>query len=406
MSHNKRALALWLGLFFYFYLSPQAQEISSGTGTLWVDGGGASFYWHSGIALNINPGESPPRFSLGFNLGQVLSNLPIANGSVFGFMGQFGIEMPRGGVNLAFGFFSQPPSNAAMDKIVLSGGAGRGYFFSLETPLRLGRLSIVPSLLYGSAAWEEGDFYWFFGKPDISSLLGYGLDIFLAGSAGSRRRHGLGFHGVSADMNIVSGEDISLFASQLNAGLLFYQFSLEGAKTAFSGTAGWLYANASLNGELNSSNQPYFLFPYSYFNVDAHYKAHAGFTMLRFRYSPGIFRYSINLGALHIFYDQGEADTHYKLKKLFNAEESSDKYNPEITGLGAAFLTLEAAVRALPAGSRCRFSLELQKAFALPWGYKKLFPSGSAGSISGTESSSMLKTVLLSGLSIRGSLSW
>jgi len=274
--------------------------------------------------------------------------------------------MPHVGINLAFGAFNQPLANAAMDEIVLSGGGGNGCFFNIETPLRIGCFNIVPNFFYGKASWNDGDLYWFFGKPDIPLFLGYGLDVFFTEPMENQYKHGLCFYGLSADLNVISNEDVSLFTSQLNTYFLFYQISMESEKTAFSGTLGWLYAGISLDGELNSSNQPYFLFPYLFLNVDAYYNVHAGFTMLHFRYNSGIFQYNINFGALHFFYDQGEIDAHYKKKNLFGGEESTERINPELRGLGAALLVMEAALRELPAGNRCRFSLGLQKALVLP----------------------------------------
>ncbi|MDR0302002.1 MAG: hypothetical protein LBI04_06800 [Treponema sp.] len=426
MTFLKRALALWLGLFFYFFTPLDAQETSApvsgnvhaGTGTLWVDDDGTSFYWHSGLAVTLIPGGPSPHFFMNFDLGEVSSSLPLANGSVFGFMGQLGVKTsdtetpaytPFEGLTLAFGFFNQPQISVVTDEFSISNDGGNGYFFGIEAPLRFGCFSVVPVFMYGTARWQDGDLYWFFGKPQIPCVWGYGLDISL--STESRYAHSLGFRGLAVDLNIISNEDEPLFAAGIDALTLFYQFSLENEKTAFSGTLGWLYAGLSLDGALTSSNQPYFLFPYLYFNItDACYKAHAGFALLRFRYNHGIFRYNFNLGALNIFYDHGEADIQYKNKKLFGGNEHTEKFNIEISGLGAAFLSLSAALPSLPIGSRCRLSLGLQKMFFLPWGYQNLLSSGASTSGSGTEtpsvSSSILKTVLLSGLSFSGSLSW
>ena len=398
-----------MGLFFYFLPSLGAQENSisaegevfTEAGTLWVEDDGAALYWQSGLALTL--GEY---FFLDFDLGQVSSNLPWADGSVFGLMGRCGIDTSKGGFTFAVGFFDHPFVSAAADKVSISNDGGDGFCFSIETPLRFGPLSIAPYLLYGEAFWDDGDFYWFFGKPKLPSLLIYGVELLL--DQQGQYQHGLGSYGFSTDLRIVSNEDESLFDTNLDAGLFFYRFSREGEKLKFSGTLGWFFARASLEGTLTSSNQPYFLFPFSFYNINAGFEIQAGFAGFCFRHSLGIFQYGFNLGALHIFYDQGRVDIHYRMKKLYSGEEAFDEINLELRGLGAAFLLLEAAFPALPLTDRLRLSLGLQKAFVVPWGYEKLLSSGDAspGSPAEADTRSLLKTILLSGLSIRGSFSW
>jgi hypothetical protein len=414
MCFYKRALArrvaLWLGLFFCFVLPlgaqedsiPAAGEVSAETGTLWVEDDGAAWYWHSGLELTL--GEY---FFLGIDLGQVSANLPWADGSVFGFMWRYGIDTPRGGFTLAVGSLSHSLVSAAADKVVISNDGGDGFCFSIETPLRFGPLSLAPYLLYGEASWDNGDLYWFFGKPKLPFLLIYGADFSL--DQQGRYKHTLGSYGFSADIRIISNEDEPLFDTNLNAGLFFYQFSREEEKLVFTGTLGWFFTRASLEGALTSSNQPYFLFPFSFYNINAGFEIQAGFAGFRFRHSLGIFQYGFNLGALHIFYDRGGVDIHYRMKRLFGGDEAFDEINPDLSGLGAAFFLLEAAFPALPLTRKLRLSLDLQKAFVVPWGYEKLLASDNdspAESPSAADTRSLLKTALLSGLSIHGSLSW
>jgi len=407
--------APWLGLFFCFVLPLGAQEdpipvtgeVSTDGGTLWVEDDGAALYWHNGLAVTL--GE---HFFVGFDLGQVSANLPWADGSVFGFMGQCGVDMPRGGFTFAVGSLSHSRVSASADKLVVSNDGGDGLFFSIEAPLRFGPFSAAPYLLYGEASWDDGDLYWFFGKPRLPSLLIYGADLSL--DHYDHYQHGLRAYGFSTDLKIISNDDKPLFDTDLDAGLFLYQFSREGEKIGFTGTLGWLFAKASMKGALTSSNQPYFLFPFSFYNLNAHLEIQAGFAGFRFRHRLGIFEYSLNLGALHVFHDRGGVDIHYRMKRLFSGEEAFDKINLELGGLGAAFLLLEASFPALPLTQTLRLSLGLQKAFVVPWGYEKLLASGGADISSSTspispsavDTRSLLKTALLSGLSIYGSLSW
>jgi hypothetical protein len=406
MCYNKKALALWLGLFFFIIFSLAAQEnavpvsgeVSAETGTLWVDDEGAALYWNSGLSLNLGR-----HFFLDFNAGQVLSSLPWMDTSVFGIVGRFGIGMPNGDFTLASGFFKQSSLNAAIGKITLFNQGGDGLFINVVIPLHFGSLSVSPHFLYSNASWNEGDLYYFFGKPNISYLLFYGLDINY--NYQERYIHGLSLRGLYANPEILNNENESIFNSHLNGGLFAYQFSMERSIIRFSGTAGWLFVNVSLDGALNTSNQPYFLFPYQFFNINAFTKIHAGFALLGFCHNWGSFRYNLKFGVFHIFYDRGEIETNYQKKKLFGGQEALDKIDLNISGLGAAVLLIEAGFPELSFGKTV-LSLGLRKVFALPWGYKKFFKQDSPSISIGTGTLSLVKSVLLSGLSIRGSLSW
>ena len=414
MFFVKRALALWLGLFFYFCIYSQEQEnsipvsgeVSAAIGTLLVEDGGASFYWQNGLTLDFGQ-----NFFGGIELGHVYSNMSWLNVSIFGFMGQFGIDTPRGGFNLTSGFFAHPAANASAGNFSLSFYGGNGFFLSLDTPLRYAPLSITPHFFYGNAGWDDGDMYWFFGKPKIPFLFAYGIDIGF--DQQDYHKHSLGFRNVITDVKIVSNKNESLFDAALDAFLLMYQFSLERADISFSGTVGWLYAGASLDGALTSSNQPYFLFPFQFFDISASYNAHAGLALFRFRDSRRIIRYSLDLGAMHILYDQGKADTHFRMKNLFGGKEDFGSEDLDISGLGAAFLLLEAGLHPLSVGKnkQGQLSLSLQKAFVIPWGYNKLFSPGGGTSLPETSPSSwdpgsLIKTILLSGISIKGFLTF
>jgi len=404
MLFNTRALALWLGLFLILIPPLIAQEVSADGGTLWVEDDGAALYWHSGFMFTF-----ADYYFLGVDLGQVSAQLPWADGSVLAFRGQCGIDMPRGGVTFAAGSITHPAVSASADKTVIANEGGGGFFMSIKAPLRFGPLSVAPYLLYGEASWDDGDFYWFFGKPKLPSLLIYGADFTL--DQQDRYQHGLRAYGASTKLKIVSNESESLFSSSLDAGLFCYQFSQKGEKINFTGTLGWAFAQAALDGALTSSNQPYFLFPYLFYNLDAHLSLQAGFAGFRFQHRLGIFQYSLNLGALHIFHDQGGVDIHYQQKKLFGGAEAFDAINIELKGLGAAFLLIDAAFPALPLTHKLRLSVGLQKAFVIPWGYDKLLASDTTDvspepSSSSIDTRSLLKTALLSGLSLHGNLNW
>ena len=409
MYMNKRALALLLGLFFYLYLPLEAQEssvnvpgkISGNAGSLWVDDDGYSYYWHSSLALN--PGQN---LNLSFSFGEASSNLPLADISIFGFMGQCSIDTPMVGFTFAAGFFDQSAANIVANNIPIYNEGGQGYFFSAAMALRFGFLSINPFLLYGKASWDDGDMYWFFGKPKIPCFLIYGLNIYFYQQDGFK--HGPGYYSLSTNVNFISNKNESLFDSDLDAGFFFYKASMETVNFGFTGTIGGFLTKGSFDGAITSANQPYFLFPYQFYNINASFDAQAGFALFRFRHNIGISRYSFDLGAIHIFDNNGKADIHYRMKNLFSGKEDFEERSMDIKGLGAAFLSFEAAFPALILTQGLQLSLGLRKSFIIPWGYDKLITSSNAssGKFSEEKVVSKIRTVLLSGLSISGSISW
>jgi len=420
MLADKRALALWLGLFFYIlgtpFLTAETEtelespglfsgDVSAETGTLWVEDDGASGYWRGGF--NLNYGKN---FSLGFDIGQAISNLPMVNGSVLGGAGEFVFDTRMGGLELRSGFFNHQEFNFAIDKVKLSNRGGSGFFIGAETPLYLGPFSAAPCFYYGNANWNDGDMYWFFGKPEIPSFFSFGLSLGFEQKHArpGKIKHGLGFRLALTDLAISSNENEPIFDANINGGIFYYSITLETAKTGFYAVLGWLYFKTAIAGELTNINQPYFLFPFRFYNINAFIDVNAGFALSGFRRSVGVFQYVINFGLFHIFHNGGDVDIHYQMKKLFNENESFEKIKPDFSGMGAAFLLLEGSIPAIRIG-RYRLSAGLQKAFIVPWGYDKLLSSASGGPQEEPKTPDILpiiKSVLLSGLSFRASLSW
>jgi len=404
--HSGRVLLFWL-LFFLLAFSPEAQENSAAalqeisvsvfaqTGTLWVEDGGASGYWNSGLAFNVNR-----QVSLGFNFGQIYSNLPWLEGSVFHLAGSFGINVQGAGLYVNAGFFEHQNIELTFDNKSFLNDGGRGGFISLELPIHFGFIKFVPSFFSGTASWDNGDLYWFFGKPELPSFFIYGFDVLL--NQNEIYGHKFTFRRLSLSAKLITNESKDVFGAQLDGNLFLYQFSLEKPSVYFSASLGWLYGGVLIEGVMDSANQPYFLFPYLFNRVNAGVKVNAGFAMLNILHEFSIFRLEIDLGALHIFNGNGNIYNHYKMKNLFGGSES-EEYNPlDISGFGMAFLFFRASLPALPVFNNQKLSFGLQKALALPWGYEN-----SSGTASGEfDFLSTVRTALFSGFSIYASLAW
>jgi hypothetical protein len=163
-----------------------------------------------------------------------------------------------------------------------------------------------------------------------------------------------------------------------------------------------------MEGGLTASNQGYSLFPYRFYNIDTSFSTHAGFALVSLEYSFSIFRVSAALGAAQFFQGAGSADIHYREKSLFGGKEKIDPLSKDLGGLGAAFLLADFGIPSLRIGAKTKLSLGLKKTFALPWGYRNIFSVDEGGvpdSHSGDGfSTELLKTILLSGFSLYGSL--
>jgi hypothetical protein len=144
------------------------------------------------------------------------------------------------------------------------------------------------------------------------------------------------------------------------------------------------------------------LFPFLFFHVDAGVEAQAVYGFAKIRHDPGFFHYSASLGVLHILRGDAGVTAHYQQKNLFGGAERWEYPDGVNLGhFGFAFLSLGAGIEPLKAkpGTPRSLSLGLEKAFIIPWGYKKFMDAGSSG---GGSSSSMrwVATAILSGLSL------
>ncbi|MDR0584925.1 MAG: hypothetical protein LBG57_11355 [Treponema sp.] len=394
-----------LGLFLYLFFpgtlplgADPGFSVSAEAGPLWVDDGGAAFSWRSG--LSFKKGE---QFYSDIVLGQIISDLPRAEGAVLGGLGKFGFDAPRFGLDLGFGFFQHGLLSSETEYFSGYNDGGQGFFIAAAAAAHSGEWSVAPSFLYGSATWAGGSLHWFFGGPGIPALAVYGLSL------GYRRQHELAFRYLSMDTDILSNDTESLFASPLEAYIAYYRVSLEISGLRLGGSLGGLYAEAGIKGSLTASNQHFAYFPYNFYSIDGSFGGYAGFGALDLKRTFSFFQCRVMIGALHIFQGEGGADIHYKKKSLFGGEEIFDTMPADLGGIGAAFMLLDAGFPSLRLGrhKKERLSLGLKKLFALPWGYERALPDSPASpEAQEPATGKLLKTILLSGLSFYGSLHW
>jgi hypothetical protein len=410
VCNGKRAPALALGLFLSLFLpgafplpAEEGAFFPAGAGSLWVEDGGAALYWRTGLSLKKGGVYA------GLALGQAASSLPWAEGAVFAGRGNLRFDTPRFGLDLSGGFFSHGVLKSETEAFSVYSDGGRAFFAAVKAPARLGEWSIAPSFLYGSGGWTGGSLYWFFGTPRIPALTVCGLSL------GYRNRHELAFRYLFMDAGIRNADGEGLFDSRLDAYAASYRLSLETGNLRLGARLGWFSAAAGAAGALTASNQHYAYFPYHFYALNGSLSLHAGFGAAELTQAFSFFQYRVVIGAVRLFQGAGAAAIHYKKKTLFGGEEAVDTLSLDTGGAGAAVILLDAGLPSLRLGTRkkARLSLGLKKLFVVPWGYEQALSGSSAApdassplSPSASSTNSLLKTILLSGLSFYGSLYW
>jgi hypothetical protein len=433
--------AFGLGIFFILYFSlPVSGEEAAGPppvppenhaaaaytfspsgGSLWIDGERGSGFWAASLSL------SGDLLYAAAGVGGVLSNLPAFDTDYTGVWFNAGLDTVPLGFDLSGGLFHRDTLNAEVLGAPVESGGADGYFLRFALPLRFGSWSAAPSFLFAQGFWEDGDLYWFFGKPQVPALFAAGL------SAAFREEHRLYFQYIFLDLNILGPSDEKLFTSRFDGIAAAYSWSLNRRPFRLDAASGWISVSGGVNGSLSSGNQPYFLFPYIFY--DAAFKAnfHALFGVLAAEYRQNNFRLNMTLGAAHILLGELGADLHSKQKTLsylglpiFDGREEFYSRSLKLGGLGAAFLSIEGGLEELPLVQRPlgrwsldregrvpRLSLTARKLFAFPWGYETVFSSGffdsgEEGDKAAPSAGSGLNpaSVLLSGLSLFCSITW
>lgn len=391
-------------------------EFSPEGGSLWVDGEHGSGFWAASLSLHGD------LWYAAVGAGGVFSNLPAFDTDYTGAWFNAGLDTTPFGFDLSGGFFQRDTLNAEVLGAPVESGGANGYFLHFALPLCFGDWSATPSLLFAQGFWEDGDLYWFFGKPQVPAFFAAGL------SAAFREKYHLRFQYLSLNLNILSPSDEKLFASHFDGIAAAYTWNFNRKPFRLNASLGWLFVSGSLDGSLSSGNQPYLLFPYIFYDAAFDARLHALFGVLDAEYRQDIFRLNMTLGTAHIFWGELGITLHSKQKSLsylgipiFDGREEFSSRSLDPGGLGVAFLSIEGGLAELPLGRRPadrkeripRVSLTARKIFAVPWGYENILASGfidhseekDEGQSSAGESPN-LADILLSGLSFFCSIAW
>jgi hypothetical protein len=374
-------------------------------GTLWVEDGGASWYWRTAFSARHTTGLFAEA-----GAGELRADLPFLgiNLSAFHFSG--GLDARPLGFQVTAAFLRHEYFRAEAGGMEFYNQGGNAFFFSAALPIGLaaGRaagkaaFTLTPSWTLGSGGWDEGSFYWFFGKPDFSALHILGLSLDYQGI------HALDIKWFSLDLNILNNLGEFLFDGKMTGLAPYYRLTVGQSPLVFEGLLGWFHGSLSFDGALNASNQHYAFFPYSFYTVDARGLVEAGFAALDVRYRRRIFQTRLALGVLRVFGGGLSGDVHFKYKGLFGGREGQAEMPlAAIQGLGTAFFVFEGGCRArLGRRGMVRADLGLQKTLLLPFGLEVLSGENGEENLTAAGTDALFRNILLSGWTLRLKVEW
>ncbi|MDR0707359.1 MAG: hypothetical protein LBF60_05730 [Treponema sp.] len=323
----------------------------------------------------------------------------------------------RLGLDVSGGLFHQDAFNGEALGVPVSNDGAGGYFLRIGLPLRFGDWSAGTSLLFAQGFWKDGDLYWFFGKPQIPALLAPGVSVAF------REEQRLYFHYLSLNPRMLNLFDEKLFAGHVDGFTTAYRWTFNRKPFSMDMVVGWLSVSGSMEGSLNSENQPYLLFPYTFYDASCNTRFHGLFGVLTAEYRRGFFRLNTTIGFAQTLSGEINLSLHTKQKNLsymgvliFDGREEYDSWSLNSEGLGGAFLFIKGGLEALPLGRNRngpRLAITVGKIFALPWGYESLLNSGvfdrdgGGGEKPGAAGGGItLTSILLSGLSFCCAITW
>jgi len=282
--------------------------------------------------------------------------------------------------------------NDSENKRKITNEGAQGFYLG---SVNIRELKITPSVLFGRGKFENGDFNYFLGKPNIPFFWSLGL------SAEYGDAHKIDFSYRQFAIDLINNQRMPLFYSDaLIFGLNYrYSFSILQNPHKFYGILGLNYVDFSANGSLTPANQQYFLFPYAFFNIDGNANAFIAWTAFSSEFQRKYLTHSLKIGAGNILGGEINADIHFKYRKFFGDDESEIDETLNLKNTGLAFFSYSLKSPSLKIRNRAGLRLGLQKIFAAPWGLGKFTEDGEKSQAYKIQFGSLLKTALLSGLS-------
>ncbi|MDR2694471.1 MAG: hypothetical protein LBB74_09710 [Chitinispirillales bacterium] len=297
------------------------------------------------------------------------------------------------------------------DAVVKSDGAG-GFYAGASLGVDARGVEIEPSFIFAKARFGPGDFYTFYGKPDIRAFIHAGL------SAEYEKKHKAGFTYDAMSLDIRGNTDSLLFESGNYCAGAYYKYTFAPPRKPFDFyvVSGVNYALFSIGGALTAANQQYTLFPYAFYDVTGGTEAVIGYAGGSVGVAGKYFSHSLTAGAGNVFGGKLRADARYRHRKFYGDDEATEELvNINLAGTGIVFSAYSIETRRLIIGDRFNVYFGLRKILGYYWGMDKFADIGKPKEPSGGEPGepgepaaaspevvdwgSLIKTVLFSGLS-------
>jgi len=282
----------------------------------------------------------------------------------------------------------QNPMSFYWNATNMESNGGKIALFSASFPFSVNSYVLEPAILFGNGAWEKGDFSYFYGKPNLPFVLGFGMFFYI------------GSNSIVANYMFCNGKIVNnrgneeLFSSDLYIYNVFYKLD---ANKNFNLYAGFAGLNAEAAGALTAENQRYFLFPYLFYEASGHLNVKAVYGMANLKAESALAEYGVDLGALVAVSDNSVGNLHYKYRKKFadyygKEEIFRDFYPMHVKGSGIAFSILSIQTKKMRLGENY-IQYGVKKPLAIPFG--NFF---SSGNFNDTEKKISVKDALLLGL--------
>ena len=400
LYYFKRVRKAFSGLFFISLIlashSASAQNFEA------AGGGGIIFHWESDQIFYWNNEFSykSRNFENRLDILQINSGMSRLSGEILkiGYSAKFDFKNVH--PEFTAGYIKQSEIDAMMGTKKLKIGAAEGFYFGASPGFDIHKFTIKPLVLFAKEKFRDGDFNFFYGKPDVPKFLHMGLSV------DYDEKNNVGFSYTDFDLNITNNDDMPLFNSGgrvIGAGYRrsFYD---DKKRKKFTGALGAHSVELSMNGSLTPENQRYFLFPFEFFNIDGRLDARIGHAIFDFEFQRNRLTHSLKAGAVNVFGGEINANFNYKYRKFLGTSEkneSIDTITLKNTGLGILAYSFETPGWAI--NEKIRIDFGLRKILACPWGIGKLISEISddagGGIFDKIDVGELIKTILLSGLS-------
>jgi len=284
-------------------------------------------------------------------------------------------------VNFNAKFLHQNPLVFNWNTTSIKNDGGKIVFLSLSFPFSTDLCTLEPTVMFGSGTWKQGDFQYFYGKPDLPNVLGFemsvgNIDLFY-------------FFGNVKLLN--NEENRELFNSDFYLYNALYQYRIN---RGINLAAGFMGLDIGASGALTAENQGYFLFPYAFYKVSGHLNAKTVHALANLKLESSSAEYGLDLGALEVISGTIVGNMDYKYRKFYGKDEYIETLTPvQLKNSGIIYSILSIKTKKIKIGKN-RLQYGAHKPFALPFG--TAFPKSFGNSK--TERDISLKDIFLFGL--------